>query len=86
MENFLEKIEKYKEENVNHSPIWIWFEKILDREEASCLICKKIIQRKSGTTSAMIAHLKKLHGQLSKYNASKIYGLGSRTDFHIIFI
>ena len=40
-------------------------------------ICKKIIQQKSGTTSAIftsaiITHLKKLHGQLSKYNASKI--------------
>jgi hypothetical protein len=74
MDEFHQKVTSYKEEDSQCSPIWIWFQKNDEvKKEARCLICKKIFQRKDGSTTAMITHLKRFHGFLSQYNAWKLF-------------
>ena len=60
---------KYQEGLDSQSPIWIWFER--SDSTASCQICISKILTNHGSSTNLIAHLKRHHGFLKKYNAFK---------------
>ena len=67
--DFTTLVNKYKEGNSSQSPIWIWFQK--EKDGAKCLICQTHVITKGFSTTNLIAHLKRHHGYLKKYNAWK---------------
>ena len=69
--DFQQKISDYQESQAAQSPIWIWFQKT--SEKVTCLICNTNVTSPSGTTSNLIAHLRRHHGPIKKYNAYKEY-------------
>ena len=75
MEQFSDKVNEYQdpENEIMTSPIWIWFQRNTTSNDSICMICKNTFQRKNGSTTAMITHLQRFHGSLSKCNAAKIF-------------
>ena len=71
MMDFRDHICEYQEESDIQSPIWIWFGRNDSTE--SCQICKSKILINHGSFTNLIAHLKRHHGFLKKYNAFKEY-------------
>ena len=84
---FLEReVETYRsDDNLSHSPVWIWFSKV-NQAELQCLICNKHLpQGKGGTTGGMLHHLKRRHGPLTNYDAFSMFEeLGELRDLRIM--
>ena len=57
-----------KDDNMNNSPVWVWFRKSCGRY-ASCLICNKVIATSQGSTTGLIKHVTSEHGSGSDYDA-----------------
>ena len=70
MDVFEDKIQDYISSGSTKSPIWVFFEKDLSRKDgAICQLCKKTINCKLGSTTAMTNHINHCHGSLTKYEA-----------------
>ena len=69
MIDFRDHICEYQEGSDTQSPIWIWFQR--SDSTTSCQICKSKILINHGSSTNLIAHLKRHHGFLKKYNAFK---------------
>ena len=67
--DFSQEINDYRESGATTSPIWIWFKK--DDKESLCMLCSKKVPRPDSSTTAMVNHLKRFHGFMSKHNAWK---------------
>ena len=67
------EVQAYRnDDSLTHSPIWIWFTKS-NSEESYCLICKKSLVVRHGSTSSLMTHLKRVHNHSTSYNASVIW-------------
>ena len=70
---FQEHVRQYQESSqAVHSPVWIWFVRS-GEGSSTCLICQKDVRVKSGSTSNLILHLRRHHGEKTDYNAFKDY-------------
>lgn len=43
------------------SEVWKHFERIRNSDEAKCLLCKKVLKSKGGSTSSLLNHLRNKH-------------------------